>query len=272
MQRERACPLYPQLRPRMRSPANRHVPFTTESGRVRCKLSCPHWANSAHGLFDHFVGTGEHGRRNCEAQYHPASLFVPELTNKWRGHKLVVGDRLRNQTVCEGEPIQTVDSFRPNVCVVERRISRHQTANQRSLFHRKEPGPYPCGEKRICLERTLGLYNCSHRGGGNLWLLIDELVGCCQRCEIIQARSRRAIASPQMEMDFCNTELLADCRAHAVAPKGIRASLDRVDAIVSAPQFVFAGDRTRNDLNLVPFEIDPRFGQHVLESHVGKCC
>ena len=90
------------------------------------------------------------------------------------------------------------------------------------------------------------LYNCSYRCSGNLRPLVDELVGRCQRREIIQARSWRTIASPQIKMDFCNTELLADCGAHAVAPIGIRASLDRVDAIVSAPQFVFPCGRTRN--------------------------
>src|SRR5512139_570034 len=165
----------------------------------------------------------------------PAVGLVPELTNKWRGDQLVVGDRLRDQPICTGELIQTVDSFRRNICIIERRIARHQTADQRRLFRREKPGSHLCSQRRVSLECLLGLYNGLHRGGGNLRLLVDQLVGRRQRREIIQARSRRAIAAPQSKMNFCDTELLADGGTHAVAPIGIRASLDRVDTIMPAP-------------------------------------
>src|SRR5262245_24742428 len=197
--------------------------------------------------------------------------FVPELTNKWRGNQLVVGDWVRNQPICAGKLVQAVNSFRRDVRIVERRISCHQAANQRSFFRREKSGPHFCGERRIRLERLLSLYNCPYRGSGDLRLLVDEPVGRCQRREIVQARSRRAITPPQIEMDFCNAKLLADCGTHAVAPVSVRTSLDGVNAVMAAPQLVFAGGRTRNDLNLVTFEIDSCFGQHVSESHVGKC-
>jgi len=40
LRRKKLCPLYPQYRPRKRTPANGHVCFTPESGPVRCTSWC----------------------------------------------------------------------------------------------------------------------------------------------------------------------------------------------------------------------------------------
>ena len=44
---------------------------------------------------------------------------------------MVIVGRLRNQPICAGELIQAVESLRRNARVVERRITRHQTAKTR---------------------------------------------------------------------------------------------------------------------------------------------
>jgi len=49
VRRSKACPLYPQSRPRKRIFAKGHVCFTPKSGHVRCTRRCLLRANSGHG-------------------------------------------------------------------------------------------------------------------------------------------------------------------------------------------------------------------------------
>src|SRR5262245_23366658 len=48
VQHKTPCPLYPEQRPRKRTPANGHVRFTPKSGHVQCSSSCLLWAKSGH--------------------------------------------------------------------------------------------------------------------------------------------------------------------------------------------------------------------------------
>ena len=48
MRRNKACPLYSQLRLKKRTSALRHVRFTLESGHVQRTRPCLLWANSGH--------------------------------------------------------------------------------------------------------------------------------------------------------------------------------------------------------------------------------
>src|SRR5262245_9003876 len=104
----------------------------------------------------------------------------------------------------------------------------------------------------ICFERLLSSYDRAHCASCNVRLLVDQLLGRCQRCEVVPARSRRAIAAAEIKMNLCDAELLADCNPHAVAPIGIRNSLlERIDAVTPPPLFILICRRTRNNPNIV---------------------
>jgi hypothetical protein len=86
MQCKRARPLCPQQRPRKRTPANGHVRFTTESGRVQCKQQCRLRANSGRrpSLFDQLVGALLELRGYIEAKCLRRLEIDDQLEFRWQ--------------------------------------------------------------------------------------------------------------------------------------------------------------------------------------------
>src|SRR5438067_1323567 len=91
-----------------------------------------------------------------------------------------------------------------------------------------------------------------------------EVGGGQHACMTALARCRQSVSAPEIKMQFCKTEALAQRNSHAVPPVGVRCVLyDGIDAVSGHVALVAIGRRWRDYRNLVSFNIDTGLGQCV---------
>ena len=62
------------------------------------------------------------------------------------------------------------------------------------------------GERRICLERLLGLYNRAHRTSRDLRLLVDQPLGRRQGRKVVPAGSGGTVATAKVKVELGDAE------------------------------------------------------------------
>ncbi len=183
--------------------------------------------------------------------------------------QLVIRHRRLDQAGARRELHQTVDGLAGYLGVVERRVTSDEAGDQLRLVGGKQPFADLGRERWICFQRPLSLDDRPYRTRRDLGMLLDELGARGERRKVVVARARRAVAAPQIEMQFRETEAFAERNAHSVAPIAVGRVLDdRVDAVSRHEALVAVRRRRRNDANIVALEIDAGIGQQVAQRHL----